>query len=251
MSDTQAMRKSAGLLSDGQIRNQPKRVSRDVIERFERLQDLAGTVADALDLLGLSGVIGASTLPPTLLGKRAVGTAITLRNVGQTLDPHVALTRDDNRMAEIEAIHQAAPGDILVIQGVPNVSNMGGIIATICVRQKLSGAVVDGGVRDVQTSRALGFPIWSRHITPLTGKWRAISTEVNGTISVAGVTVSAGDLVVSDETGICVVPHDSVDEILRLCEIVDQKESGWLENVGNGMAIPDVIKHLYKKPGRA
>ena len=246
MNDAQAKTRSAGLMADDQINAQPLRVSREVIERFDRLSDLAGTVADALDLLGLTGVVGASTLMPTLLGKRAVGTAITLRNVPQTFDPHMAITKKANRMSEIEAIHQASPGDFLVIQGVPNVSNMGGIIATICTRQQLAGAVVDGGIRDVQTSRALGFPIWARHITPLTGKWRAVSTEVNGTISVAGVTVSAGDLIVSDETGVCVIPREHVDEVLRLCEMIEKKEAGWLEDVSRGMSIPEFVKHLYK-----
>ena len=246
MSDSRSTKGSAGLMADEQIRAQPRRVSKAIIDRFLALEDLAGTVSDALDQLGITGVIGASTLIPTIAGRRAVGTAITLRNVPQKTDPHLALTTELNLMSEIEAIHQAEPGDVLVIQGVPDVSNMGGIIATICTRQKLAAAVVDGGIRDVNKSRSLGFPIWSRQITPLTGKWRVISAEVNGTITVAGMTVRAGDLVVADETGTCFIPQDHVEEVLAICEVTDKKEAGWVEDLGRGMTIPDVMKHLYK-----
>jgi 4-hydroxy-4-methyl-2-oxoglutarate aldolase len=246
VSDARLTKGSAGLMADSQIRPQPRRIPKEVIDRFLALDDLAGTVSDALDQLGIIGVIGASTLPPNLIGKRAVGTAVTLRNVPQKTDPHLALTTDLNLMSEIEAIHQTEPGDVLVIQGVPEVSNMGGIIATICTRQKLAGAVVDGGIRDVNKSRALGFTIWSRHITPLTGKWRVISTEVNGTITVAGMTVRAGDLVVADETGICFVPQERVAEVLALCEATGKKEAGWVDDLGRGISIPDIMPHLYK-----
>lgn len=246
MSDSRSAKGSAGLMADEQIRAAPQRVPQAIIDRFLALEDLAGTVSDALDQLGVTGVVGASTLPPNLLGRRAVGTAVTLRNVPQKTDPHLALTTELNLMSEIEAIHQTEPGDVLVIQDVPDVSNMGGIIATICTRQKLAGAVVDGGIRDVQQSRALGFPVWSRHITPLTGKWRVISAEVNGTVAVAGMTVRPGDLVVADETGICFVPQDRVEEVLSLCEEIGKKEAGWVDELGQGITIPDVMSRLYK-----
>jgi regulator of RNase E activity RraA len=119
-------------------------------------------------------------------------------------------------------------------------------MATISTRQKVAAAIVDGGIRDVNKSRALGFPIWSREITPLTGKWRVISMEVNGTISVAGMIVHAGDLVVADETGTCFVPQDRVEEVLALCEETDKREATLIEDLGQGLTIPDVMKRLYK-----
>ena len=52
-----------------------------VLERFRNLADLAGTVSDAMDDLGLSGAIPASSLAPSLAGQRVVGQAVTVRNV--------------------------------------------------------------------------------------------------------------------------------------------------------------------------
>jgi 4-hydroxy-4-methyl-2-oxoglutarate aldolase len=246
MSVSKSTKAAIGFMRDEQIRAQPKRPDESIIARYRALDDLSGTVSDALDQLGISGVIPASTLRPTLTGRRVVGPAITLRNVPQQTEPHQALTTKDYRMTEIEAIHQAEPGDVLVIQGVRHVSNMGGIVAKICTREKLAAAIVDGGVRDVDKSRALGFPIWSRDISPVTGKWRVISVEVNGTIAVAGLTVQAGDLVVADETGTCFVPQDRVEEVIRLCEQIDKKESAWVVDVGAGASVPEVMKKIYK-----
>jgi regulator of RNase E activity RraA len=68
---------------------------------------------------------------------------------------------------------------VLVIEGVHGVSNIGGISAAIGKRQGEIGAVVDGGVRDVSECRAIGYPIWSRDVTPLTGKWRVQTVQIN------------------------------------------------------------------------
>jgi regulator of RNase E activity RraA len=170
-----------------------------------------------------------------------------VRNTPQPADPYAAVNGNDNMMCEVEGIHQADPGDVLVIQGLEDISNMGGIMATCCTRQKLAGAVVDGGIRDVGHSRKLGFPIWSKDISPITGKWRCVTQEINGTVEVFGLSVTPGDLVVADETGICFVPQDIILEVLELCEAADAKEVEWVEKLDAGLPIPDLVKRIYAK----
>ena len=118
-------------------------------------------------------------------------------------------------MAEFEAHNLAQPGDVLVIQGVPDVSNMGGISAQTGKRQGEVGAIVQGGVRDIAHSRALGYPVWASDITPVTGKWRLETVEINGPIQIGEVRVAPGDLVVADDTGVCFIPRDVVLEVLE------------------------------------
>jgi Demethylmenaquinone methyltransferase len=77
---------------------------------------------------------------------------------------------------------------VLVIQGVP-MSNMGGISAQTGKRQGEVGAIVQGGVRDIAHSRALGYPVWASDITPVTGKWRLETVEINGPIQIGEVRV--------------------------------------------------------------
>jgi regulator of RNase E activity RraA len=148
-------------------------------------------------------------------------------------------------MAEIEGINQGSAGDVLVIQGVHGVSNMGGIIATIANRQGFAGAIVDGGVRDVAHSRALGFPVWSQGVTPVTGKWRVVTQEINAPVSIAGVVVNPGDLIVADETGVCCVPTALIVEALEACEQLSEIEAGYEDLIASGLSVPELTQRFY------
>lgn len=246
---TGSPRKPSGVLPAEWIRPPAPRVAREVIERFLALEDLSGTVSDVLDGLGYRGVVGASILLPTLTDARIVGPAVTVRNVAQDLNPFQSLSTAENRMTEIEGINQADAGDVLVIQGVRNVSNMGGIMASLARRQGLAGAVVDGGVRDVGQSRRIGFPIWSRDISPITGKWRCVTVEVNGPVSIAGLAVRPGDLVIADETGTCFVPHRLIDKVLPLAETITHKERAVMRELDSGVEIPPFARTLFGRGG--
>src|SRR5262245_50960490 len=99
-----------------------------VVERFTALGDCSGIISDTMDELGIpGGVIGASVLRPTIPGTTMVGPATTLRNRLQRIDALQGARDHVNRMAEFESHNLATPGDVLVIEGVPNISNMGGI----------------------------------------------------------------------------------------------------------------------------
>lgn len=223
-------------------------VAPDVVARFLALDDLSATVADALDALGIHGSIGSSTLDPTLPQSRVVGKAVTLRNVPTRMDAYRAVTDGAWLMAEVHALELADEGDVIVISGLPEVSNMGGIVAALAVRAGIAGAVVDGAVRDVGQSRRRGFPIWSRDISPATGKWRGTSVEINATIAVAGVAVEPGDLVVADETGVCFIPAGLVLDVLQRCEAIDKKEADMFADIEAGLPMSDVIGRLYGDP---
>src|ERR687897_462981 len=143
-----------------------------IIEGFRVLGDATGIVSDVMDELGITGVIGASVLKPTIPGSSIVGPALTVRNIVQREHVYEAARRHVNKMAEFEAHNLALPGDIVVIDGVAAISNMGGISPQKRKRQREAGAVVFGGVRDLAHSRRAGYPVWASEITPVTGKWR-------------------------------------------------------------------------------
>jgi regulator of RNase E activity RraA len=152
-------------------------------------------------------------------------------------------------MTEIEGINQGEPGDVLVIQGLRHISNMGGIMASLAKRQGLVGAVVDGGVRDVGQSRRIGFPVWSRDISPITGKWRCVTVEVNGPVSIAGIAVRPGDLVIADETGTCFVPQELITKVLPLAEDVTLKEREIMRELDRGISVPELARALFGRGG--
>jgi 4-hydroxy-4-methyl-2-oxoglutarate aldolase len=228
------------------------RAPQGVVERFIALGDPTGIISDTMDELGIpSGVIGASVLRPTIAGKTIVGPALTVRNILQRIDPLEGARNHVNRMAEFEAHNLAQPGDVLVIQGVPNVSNMGGISAQTGKRQGEVGAIVQGGVRDIAHSRALDYPVWASDITPVTGKWRLETVEINGPIQIGDVRVAAGDLVVADDTGVCFIPRDVVLEVLEAAEEKAKAETIRCKAIDDGIPVPDISRATYgeKKPG--
>jgi 4-hydroxy-4-methyl-2-oxoglutarate aldolase len=217
-----------------------------VVERFLALGDPSGVVSDAMDELGVPpGVIGASVLRPTLPGTTVVGPALTVRNVLQRANPLEGARSHANKMAEFEAHNLATPGDVLVIQGVADVSNMGGISAQTGKRQGESGAIVMGGVRDIAHSRAVGYPIWSSDVTPATGKWRIETVEINGDVQVGEVRVSPGDLVIADDTGVCFIPRDYILEVLEAAEEKSKAEDLRCKAIDGGMPVPDISRASY------
>jgi len=229
-----------GRIAAGRIRmtSTPKPPA-GAVDRFLALGECTSLISDVMDDLGVpEGVIAASTLKPTLPGKLIVGPALTVRNIRQRSDPLAAATHV-NRMAEFEAHNLAEDGDVLVVSGVAGMSNMGGISALTGQRQGERGAIVMGGVRDVRHSRSLGYPIWASEITPVTGKWRLETVEINGEIQIGNVRVNPGDLVVADDTGVVFIPRARIIDVLELCEKTKQAEEARVGAISRGVAVPD------------
>ena len=194
------------------------RVSEEIRQRYMALQDLTTSVSDILDSYGICGVIAGTHLPNLLPGQRIAGTAVTLRNIPERKTPtQGTLDGDPIRMSSRECHYISEPGDVLVIDfgGNLEASNMGGQSCLVAKTQGVSGAIVDGAVRDVDTIRELGFPVWCRGGTPKTGKYRMEAMEVNGPVTVHDVLVEAGDFVVADDSGVCFVPPDLVEDVLE------------------------------------
>jgi 4-hydroxy-4-methyl-2-oxoglutarate aldolase len=211
-----------------------------IIDGFRALGDASGIVSDVMDELGITGVIGASVLMPTIPGSSIVGPALTVRNIVQREHVYEAARRHVNKMAEFEAHNLALPGDIVVIDGVAGISNMGGISAETAKRQGEAGAIVFGGVRDVAHSRRVGYPIWASEITPVTGKWRIETIEINGEIVVAGIRVSPGDIVFADDTGVCFIPRARAAEVLELARRKSNTEEAKCAAIERGVPVADL-----------
>jgi 4-hydroxy-4-methyl-2-oxoglutarate aldolase len=217
MEAAMAEKKLTGKIARERIRMmEAPRPPEGIIEGFKALGDATGIVSDVMDELGMTGVVGASVLKPTLAGSCIVGPALTVRNIVQREHVYEAARRHVNKMAEFEAHNLACPGDVVVIDGVAGISNMGGISAQTGKRQGETGAIVFGGVRDIAHSRRVGYPVWSTEITPVTGKWRIETIEINGEIEVAGIRVAPGDIVLADDTGVCFIPRERAAEVLAL-----------------------------------
>ncbi len=111
------------------------------------------------------------------------------------------------------------PGDVLVSDfgGNLDVSNMGGQSCTVGQSCGFAGNIVNGCCRDVSSIREMGYPVFSCGTTQITGKFRMECVEMNGPITLCGKLVVPGDLMVADDSGVCIVPYDMAEEVLKKC----------------------------------
>lgn len=217
-------------------------VPSEIIEGFRVLSDLTGMVSDAMDELGIAGAIPASALRPTNPAARIVGRALTVLNVLREDTPAEAVGLGKSHLADVEAHNLAEAGDVLVLQGINGISNMGSILASIAARQGEVGAIVDGAVRDIDHSREIGYPIWSRGVSPITGKWRIRTAAINVPVRICGVSVLPGDIVLADEVGVCIVPRARAAEVLQRARQIDESEARRQAAISAGAPIPEVMK---------
>jgi regulator of RNase E activity RraA len=210
-----------------------------VIEAFKKIPDPTPTISDVLDGLGINGIVSASVLRPLLPDRVVVGPALTLRYEPERLTVTKGyIENEKSKLAHLDALAIAEPGDVLVIDaGGQETSVTGGLAALSALKAGLAGSIVDGGVRDVGGIRQLGYPVWSRHITPRSGKLRLEAVEINGPVMVAGVQVNPGDLIVADATGVAVIPCGLAERVLREVQATVEKEEKIAELMEKGAGL--------------
>ncbi|MDB5850051.1 MAG: hypothetical protein JWP29_3803 [Rhodoferax sp.] len=222
------------------------RLPADMLADFRALEDASSAVSDAMDNLGLFGAIAASELMPSLKGSAIVGQAVTVLNLPREGGVAAAVASGLGLMGEQEAYNLAEPGDVVVIQGIRTGSNLGGQSATLAHRAGCAGAVVDGCHRDPNASAELGFPVWSRGVTPVTGKWRLRTAAINGPVQIAGVAVQAGDLVVADAAGVVFVPFDRCADVLMEAQRIHNGDSRQKADIARGVSLAELARAKYK-----
>lgn len=198
------------------------RLSRSLLDGLASVDGLTAAIADVLDDLGLASVVDASTLSPRAGEGVAVGHAVTVRY----LPTRRAMgERSVSGLATAAALRTTEPGDVLVVDaGVsPLRSTFGGNAAISAMTAGVSGVVVDGAIRDLEEMEEIALPIWSRAVTPRTGRWELQAVAINGAISCGGIQVRAGDLVCADRSGICFVPGERANEVAERTLTVAQR----------------------------
>lgn len=214
------------------------RLDPDLLRELRTLNDVSATASDVLDELGLRLALPTDKLPCRLpAGAKAIGHALTLTYLPERHQLAESYGEDrPPKLAHHVIFRIAERGDVLVIdgQGLGAISVFGGRAAAAARAAGLSGAIIDGGVRDLDTIRELGFPVWSRHVTPVTGKARAEATSVNRPIRCGDVQVIPGDLVLADATGICFVPNELLTDVVARIIEVSELERSDLANLSEG-----------------
>lgn len=193
--------------------------SADVVARYGRLA--SSLVSDVFDRWsGAGDILPISGLAP---GQVVVGPALTVR------------TRPGDNLAVHKALDLARPGEVLVVAagGAVDRAILGGLMGYYASQQEIVGLVVDGAVRDRSDLHDMAPPVFARGLCQL-GPYKDGPGDVRCAVSVGGLVVDDGDLVVADEDGISVVPRDRIDEILELAEAKQDNEAGQFAAIARG-----------------
>jgi len=141
------------------------------------------------------------------------------------------------------AIYQAEPGAILVVAATAadEFGYWGEILSEAAVARRLGGLVIDGGVRDTVELRRVGFPVFSAAVC-IKGTLKDVvgPGAIGRPVTLGGVRVAPGDLIVGDADGVVSLPADRVDEVLTASQARLDKEADVIKRLRAGQSSLDI-----------
>jgi 4-hydroxy-4-methyl-2-oxoglutarate aldolase len=209
-------------------------------ERFRAVYTAA--LGDVMDRLGHR----AQTLPPGIValadGMRVAGPVFAVEGRDHDgMDPEVCIRRILEMLGSIPAQHVA-----VYQPGQEGVAHFGELSATALQTRGCAGVVIDGGCRDVDMIKDIGFPVFARYLTPqdAVSRWEVV--DWGHEVEIGGVRVATGDYIVADTDGAIIIPAEIRDEVLERAEAVVQTESTVRTAVQEGMAPLEAYERFGK-----
>jgi regulator of RNase E activity RraA len=197
----------------------------------------AASVSDALEQLTGHKMYMSHHMRPIFPTKFA-GFAVT-----------VLLKKESNHDPEalsgmLAAIDSGAPNSVyvMVVEDGADIAGMGGWMGTAMSARNFSGAVIDGGVRDVAYLQKIGFPVYALGIVPSTSVTHYRFAGANVPVTCDGVPVNAADIIVADADGVVVVPRNSAPQVLKLAQEMDFKEHSMYATIEKLKSIQEAVK---------
>lgn len=200
---------------------------RTLIDGFRGLD--TSHVSDALDKLNIVGqCLGIAPLDRSF---KLLGRAFTVR--------YVPVGNDAGTVGDY--IDDLGPEQVVVLDnaGRVDVTVWGDLLTATASRNGVAGTVIDGVCRDSDRSLELHYPIFSRGNWMRTGKDRVRVDGYQIPVSVGGVRVEPGDLLLGDGDGVVVVPWSRAAEVLDAAGTIQAAEEHIRGAVESGLRLAD------------
>lgn len=191
-----------------------QKISADLVERFRVLP--VANVSDCMSRL----YAGGTKLRPMHTDGVLAGPAITVK-----------CRPGDNLMLH-KAIDIAVPGDVIVVDGGGDLNNalMGELMLAHAINRGVAGFVLYGCLRDLDAFRSLNLPTYAVGVTHR-GPYKFGPGEINSTISIDGMTIEAGDLILGDADGVLSVPIAEAPGILEATQAKQDAEERQMQQI--------------------
>lgn len=205
----------------------------DLLALFDQVLACYSAAAVFADVQYRTGVMD-SAIKPAFRAK-ITGQALTVQlSKGDLVDP-------------LKALEMGQPGDVIVVDagGDVNTSVCGGLMGGLAKNRGIRGMIVDGAGRDTDELEDIGWPIWTRAITPrgthtmFSGRKEELS--INVPIACGGVAVRPGDFIVADLMGVVVIPLERAEEVVHLAREQADREETTRQWVAKGKTVEDLL----------
>ena len=197
----------------------PKRAPAALVKQFKNV--VVAHLSDCMNRLP-----GADGLNPMHRGGQMLGIALTVR-----------VSPGDNLMVH-KAIDIAQPGDVIVVDAGGDLSQaiIGEIMSTMAAKRGVAGMVIDGAIRDSGALAESKFPVYARGVTHR-GPYKNGFGEINVPVSIGGMVVNPGDIMVGDEDGVVAVGVDIAAIVLKAAKAKAKDEDATLDAIRKGKKV--------------
>lgn len=180
----------------------------------------------------------AAEIRPYHKGGRLAGPALTVK-----------VPPGDNLMVH-KAIDIARRGDVIVVDagGVTAHAIIGEIMSLLAQTRGVAGMVIDGSIRDAGAIAASPFPVYARGVTHR-GPYKNGPGEINVPVSIGGLVIRAGDIVVGDEDGLVVLDPQHAATLAKLAQDYARKEQDVLAAIRAGTLQRSWVDEALKQKG--
>jgi RraA family protein len=216
------------ILERGQV------ASKSLVEGFAKVP--VANVSDSMSRV----TAGGPALRPMHASGGMAGVALTVRS-----------RPGDNLMLH-KAIDMAEPGDVIVVDAGGDLTNalFGEMMLAYAIKRGVAGLVLNGAIRDADTIREINHPVFAAGVTHR-GPYKDGPGEINVPISLSGMVIEPGDIVIGDSDGVMCVPQGAAEEILKKAQAKHTAETKQLQAIAEGTNDRSWVDATLKERGCA
>ncbi|MGO1767856.1 methyltransferase [Advenella sp. S44] len=198
------------------IRQRTRAISAALVNAFAAIP--VANISDVMQRL----TAGGPSLRPMHAGGVLSGPAFTVKS------------RPGDNLFVHKAIAMAEPGDVIVVDAGGDLTNaiIGELMVLTASRKGIAGMVINGAIRDLDAIGQGSFPVYAAGVTHR-GPYKNGPGQINTAISLGGMIIEPGDLIVGDADGLLCVPYEQADDILKWASDKNALEAGMIRDINN------------------